>query len=252
MLLAIDIGNTNIVIGLFSDGVLQKHWRLATDKGRTADEYGLILKSLFSQAEAATDIKGAIIASVVPPLDGVFRAAVSKHIGVEPLLVGEDVTPRMPVLTDDPSEVGADRVVNAVAAYSAFKTDLIVVDFGTAVTFDYVTAKGEYAGGSIAPGISISAEALHEKTAKLPKVDVGRTSTVVGKNTVESMRAGVFWGFVGLVDGIIERMINEVGGSPKIIATGGLAPLIIGNSVYITETDEFLTLKGLYIIYEGK
>ncbi|MBI5467677.1 MAG: type III pantothenate kinase, partial [Deltaproteobacteria bacterium] len=133
-----------------------------------------------------------------------------------------------------------------------FKTDLIVVDFGTAVTFDYVTAKGEYAGGSIAPGISISAEALHEKTAKLPKVDVGRTSTVVGKNTVESMRAGVFWGFVGLVDGIIERMINEVGGSPKIIATGGLAPLIIGDSVYITETDEFLTLKGLYIIYEGK
>lgn len=252
MLLAIDIGNTNIVVGVFIDGALGKHWRIATDTAQTADEYGARLKSLILDAGPGIGIKGAIIASVVPALDGVFKAAVSKHLGVEPLLVGEDVTPRIPVLTDDPSEVGSDRIVNAVAAYSAFKSDLIVVDFGTAVTFDYVTARGEYAGGSIAPGISISAEALHEKTAKLPRVDVGRTSAVVGKNTVESMRAGIFWGFIGLVDGLIERMINEVGGSPKIISTGGLAPLVIGSSAYVTESDEFLTLKGLYIIYEGK
>lgn len=252
MLLAIDIGNTNIVVGVFIDGALARHWRLATDTGQSYGEYGPRLKSLLTEAGPAIKITGAIIASVVPSLDGVFKAAVSKYLGVEPLLVGEDVTPRIPVLTDDPSEVGSDRVVNAVAAYSAFKTDLIVVDFGTAVTFDYVTGKGEYAGGAIAPGITISATALHEKTAKLPKVEVGRTSTLIGKNTVESMRAGIFWGFVGLVDGIIERMINEVGGSPRIISTGGLAPLIIGSSAYVTESDEFLTLKGLYIIYEGK
>lgn len=249
MLLAIDIGNTNIVAGLFSGGSLVRHRRVATDTGRAAREYGAELKE-FLGPEAV--LKGAIIASVVPPLDGVFREAVSKHLGVVPLLVGDDITPRMPVMTDDPSEVGSDRVVNAVAAYALFKTDLIVVDFGTAVTFDYVTAAGEYAGGLIAPGIAISAEALHEKTAKLPKVEAAKTSSVIGKNTVDSMRAGIFWGFIGLVDGIIERMINEVGGSPKIIATGGLAPLVIGSSAYITLADEFLTLKGLHIIYEGK
>ncbi|MBI5587398.1 MAG: type III pantothenate kinase [Deltaproteobacteria bacterium] len=252
MLLAIDIGNTNIVIGVLTDGVLLKHWRLSTDKRRTADEYGLLLKSLFSSAGDAMEINGAIIASVVPSLTPVFKEALPGYIGVEPLVVGESVTPSMPVLTDNPSEVGSDRIVNAVAAYSVFKTALIVVDFGTAVTFDYVTERGEYAGGLIAPGISISAEALYKKTAKLPRVDVGRPSTVVGKNTVESMRSGIYWGFVGLVDGIIERMINEVGGSPGIIATGGLAPLVIGGSSYVTESDEFLTLKGLRIIYEGK
>ena len=249
MLLAIDIGNTNIVIGLFSDGALVRHRRTATDTGRAPGEYGAELKE-FVGPEAG--LEGAIIASVVPPLDGVFREAVSKHLGVKPLLVGADITPRMPVLTDDPSEVGSDRIVNAVAAYALYKTDLIVVDFGTAVTFDYVTARGEYSGGLIAPGIAISALALHEKTAKLPKVEVRRTSTVIGRNTVESMRSGIFWGFIGLVDGIIERMINEVEGSPKIIATGGLAPLVVGSSVYITGADEFLTLKGLHIIYEGK
>jgi len=253
MLLAIDIGNTNIVIGVFDGGALGSHWRLATDTALTASDYAERLKSLAASAAPSVEaITDAIIASVVPPLDMVFKDAVSEAFGVEPLVVGHGVLPRMPVLTDDPSEVGADRVVNAVAAFDAFKTSLIVVDFGTAVTFDYVTAEGEYAGGVIAPGIAISAEALHEKTAKLPMVATGRISSVIGRNTVDSMRSGIYWGFIGLVDGIIERMINEVGGAPKIIATGGLAPLIIGNSVYITETDEFLTLKGLHIIYEGK
>ena len=249
MLLAIDIGNTNIVAGLFSDGSLVRHLRLVTVAARTASGYGAELKEF---AGPGAVLKGAIISSVVPRLDGVFREAVSSCLGVAPLLVGDDITPRMPVLTDDPSEVGADRVVNAVAAYELFRTDLIVVDFGTAVTFDYVTARGEYSGGLIAPGIGISATALHEKTAKLPLVKVERPSAVIGRNTAESMRSGIFWGFIGLVDGIIERMINEVGGSPKIIATGGLAPLVIGSSVYITGSDEFLTLKGLHIIYEGK
>ena len=252
MLLALDIGNTNIVIGVFEGESLKGHWRINTDAGRTTDEYGLTLLGLLNAAGIDKGaVKGAIIASVVPRLTGALAGAVSEYLG----LMARVVTHQnclIPVLTDDPAEVGADRLVNAVAAFSAHRRSLIVVDFGTAVTFDLVTEKGEYAGGIIAPGIGISSEALFSRTAKLPMVEAVRPSVLIGKNTVDSMRSGLFYGFLGLVDGIIERMIKDAGGSPKIVATGGLAPLVIGESRYITESDEFLTLKGLKIIYEGK
>jgi len=254
VLLAIDIGNTNIVIGVFGDngGGLKGHWRASTDAARTPDEYGLTLLGLF--AAAGIDKKalhGAIIASVVPRLTGTITEAVFEYLGLTARMVTHQNC-LMPVLTDDPEEVGADRLVNAVAAYSVHRRSLIVVDFGTAVTFDYISEKGEYAGGIIAPGIGISSEALFSRTAKLPMVEPARPGALIGKNTIDSMRSGIFYGFLGLVDGIIERMIREAGTSPVIVSTGGLAPLVIGESKYITETDEFLTLKGLKIIYEGK
>lgn len=253
MLLAMDIGNTNIVIGVFGEGgALKGHWRASTDAARTADEYGLTLLGLLAAFGIdKKEVDGAIIASVVPRLSGIMTEAVFEYLGLTARMVTHQNC-LMPVLTDNPEEVGADRLVNAVAAYSARRRSLIVVDFGTAVTFDFVTEKGEYAGGIIAPGIGISSEALFSRTAKLPMVEAARPSVLIGKNTIDSMRSGIFYGFLGLVDGIIERMIKEAGGNPGIVSTGGLAPLVIGESKYITETDEFLTLKGLKIIYEGK
>lgn len=252
MLLALDIGNTNIVAGVFEGDSLKAHWRLSSDAGRTSDEYGLTLLGLLAAAGIGKkDIHGAIIASVVPRLTGALTGAVFDYLGCTARVVTHQSC-LIPVLTDDPSEVGADRLVNAVAAYSVHRRALIVVDFGTAVTFDHVTGKGEYAGGIIAPGIGISSEALFSRTARLPLISPGRPEVLIGKNTADSMRSGLFYGFVGLVDGIIERMITQAGGSPAIVATGGLAPLILGESKHITGSDEFLTLKGLKIIYEGK
>ncbi len=251
MLLAIDIGNTNIVIGVF-DGGLKGHWRVSTDAGKTSDEYGLTLLGLL--AASGIDKKavhGAIAASVVPRLTPTITAAIFEYLGLTCRVVTYQNC-LMPVLTDNPEEVGADRLVNAVAAFHEHRRSLIAVDFGTAVTFDYVTERGEYAGGIIAPGISISSEALFSRTARLPMVEAGRPSVLIGKNTVDSMRSGIFYGFLGLVDGILERMMKETGASPVIVSTGGLAPLVVGESKYITGTDEFLTLKGLKIIYEGK
>lgn len=252
MLLAVDIGNTNVVAGVFNDDGLRGHWRISTDPGRTADEYGVILLGLLRAAGIAKeDIQGAIVASVVPRLTGIFTEAIFEYLNLTTRIVTHQNC-LIPVLTDNPDEVGADRLVNAVAAYAANRRPLIVVDFGTAVTFDHVTAKGEYAGGIIAPGIGISTEALFSKTARLPRVEAARPAALIGKNTIDSMRSGIFYGFLGLVDGILERMLKETGGEAKIVSTGGLAPLVIGESRYITETDEFLTLKGLKIIYEGK
>lgn len=252
MLLAIDIGNTNIVAGVFAGGELKGHWRLSSGPSRTADEHGLALLGLLGAGGIDRKaVDGAIIASVVPRLTATMTEAVFEYLGLTSRVVTHQNC-LMPVLTDNPEEVGADRLVNAVAAYSAHRNSLIVVDFGTAVTFDYVTEKGEYAGGIIAPGVGISSEALFSRTAKLPLVEAGRPSGLIGKNTVDSMRSGLFYGFIGLVDGIIERMLKEAGGGARVVATGGLAPLVIGESRYITETDEFLTLRGLKIIYEGK
>lgn len=252
MLLAVDIGNTNIVLGVFGEEGLRGHWRVGTDHGRTADEYGIILLGLLQAADIEKrEIEGAIIASVVPNLTGTFAEAIFGYLNLTPHIVTHQNC-RIPVLTDNPEEVGADRLVNAVAAFNFHRRSLIVVDFGTAVTFDYVTEKGEYAGGIIAPGIGISTEALFSRTAKLPRVEAARPAALIGKNTIESMRSGIFYGFLGLVDGILERMLKEAGAATKIVSTGGLAPLVIGESKYITETDEFLTLKGLKIIYEGK
>lgn len=253
MLLTVDIGNTNIVSGVFGYEGLLRHWRLSSDKKRTSDEYGLEFLGLIEAAGLdKKEINGAIISSVVPGLNAAVGGALRDYLGLKPLFAGETIDYGMPVVTENPSEVGPDRIVNAVAAWREHKRPLIIVDFGTAVTFDYVTPKGEYAGGVIAPGVNISAEALFKNTAKLPLIEPKRPERVIGSTTVASMRSGLFWGFVGLVDGIIERMIKECATEPRVVSTGGLAGLIIGESRYVKDTDEFLTLKGLKSIYEGK
>lgn len=252
MLLAIDIGNTNIAFGVFRHEALRGHWRLSTEAQRTADEYGALLLTLLGHSGISrNDLKGAIIASVVPRLTPVFKEALSRYFNAEAIVVTNENC-GIPVLTDNPAEVGADRLVNAVAAWAERKKPLIVVDFGTAVTFDYVTERGEYAGGIIAPGIGISSEALFKKTAKLPRVEPRKPARLIGRNTVDSISSGVFYGFISLVDGIIERMTAEARTGPEVIATGGLAPIVIGESKYVTIADEFLTLKGLRIIFDGR
>ncbi len=251
MVLAIDIGNTNIVIGVFKESELLYTWRISTDWDRTRDEYGVLLVSLLaSSGIKRDDIDGSIISSVVPSLEQTFKDAIEGYLGSIPFIIGRGVNIDVPVLVDNPWELGSDRIVNAVAAYTIYKGAVIVVDFGTAVTFDYITEKGEYSGGAIAPGIGISLDALSTRTAKLPEVDIFKPGHVIGKNTIESIRAGIFYGFIGLVDGIVERMKEEAGGSPRVIATGGQAHLLAGDSRTIEEVDEYLTLKGLRMIYQ--
>lgn len=254
MLLTVDIGNTTVSFAVFDGNDLRLHGRFSSREARTPDEYGIIFKEAFDKAGMKpSSIKGAVVSSVVPAFDGAIKDALAGHFlqgGVVPLMAGADIPYVMPLDVDNPSEVGADRVVNAVAAYERFKSSVIVVDFGTAVTLDYVTRDGRYAGGVIAPGISISADALHERTAKLPLVEPARPGAVIGKNTVDAIRSGLYWGFAGLVDGVLQKMMDEVKGSPEVIATGGDAALVAGGSRLIKEIDELLTLKGLKILYE--
>ncbi len=251
MLLAIDIGNTNIVLGLLHGEELVHHWRVGTRRDGTADEYGILLKNLFEVAGTPTSaVAGVIIASVVPPLEPIFEEMIRDYLQLTPLVVGPGIKTGMPILYDNPREVGADRIVNAVAAYEAYGGPAIVVDLGTATTFDAVSARGEYLGGVIAPGIGISAEILHERAAKLPRVDIARPKVVIGKNTVGSMQAGLFYGYMGLVDGIVHRMIKEMGREPTVIGTGGLAHLILAESETVKQIDPLLSLKGLQILYE--
>lgn len=254
MLLAIDIGNSNVVIGLFEGVVLKRHWRIPTDRRKSADEYGIIIQGLLAGAGLqAGNIGAAVISSVAPPLDAVFKEAVSKLCGVSAAVACADMAVDMPVLTDNPAEVGSDRLVNAYAALHLHGAPLIAVDFGTATTFDCVTAAGEFAGGVIAPGLNISAEALFEKAAKLPRIEVKRPDKVIGGSTVESMLSGIYFGHIALADGIIERITVEMGAvvMPKVIATGGLSRLIAPELKRVDVIDEFLTLKGLRLIYEG-
>jgi type III pantothenate kinase len=253
MLLAIDVGNTNTVLGLFEEGDgqrLRESFRVQTEKDRTGDEYGLQLHSLFEFAGLPMDaVHDIIISSVVPPMAFPLEQMCKRFFGKKPLFVGPGVKTGMPVLYDNPREVGADRIVNAVAAYERFKQGLIIVDFGTATTFDAVTPKGEYLGGAIAPGIGISMEALFQRASKLPRVAFERPEKVVGRNTVSSMQSGIVFGYVGLVDGICARMATELGFPVKVVATGGLAPLIAHVSERIEVVDDLLTLEGLRIIY---
>jgi type III pantothenate kinase len=251
MLLAIDIGNTNIALGLFRERDLQHHWRVSTRREGTADEYGILLKNLFELGGILPSaVTGVIIASVVPPLQPIFEEMARDRFKMGPLVVGPGIKTGMPILYDNPREVGADRIVNAVAAYEAYGGPAIVVDFGTATTFDAVSAKGEYLGGVIAPGIDISAEALFERAAKLPRVEIARPKVVIAKNTVGSMQAGLFYGYVGLVDGIVREMVKEMEREPVVIGTGGLAHLILAESVTVQRIDPFLTLKGLQILFD--
>ncbi len=251
MLLAIDVGNTNVVLGIFAGRDLKVHWRLSTHREGTADEYGVLLKSLFDLSGLTfRDITAAIISCVVPPLHGPFDEMCQRYFGVTCLHVGPGIRTGMPILYDTPRDVGADRIVNAVAAYEAYGGPAIVVDFGTATTFDAITGKGEYLGGVIAPGIGIAAEALFERTAKLPRVEIARPKAVIGRNTVGSIQAGLFYGYLGLVEGIVTRMKEELGREAKVIATGGLAHLILAESKVVDHVDPLLTLTGLRILYE--
>lgn len=252
MLLAIDCGNTNIVFAVFDGDALKGEWRASTDVERTADELGVWLTQLLSiEGLSRRDIDAAIIASVVPAMVFNLKTLCRRYFKCEPLVVGDDgVDLGLEIRLDRPEEVGADRLVNAVAAHQRYSGPLIVIDFGTATTFDAVTPKGEYLGGAICPGVTISMEALFRAASKLPRVEFQRPPHVVGRNTVHSIQSGLVYGYVGLVDGLCVRMAQELGTAPKVVATGGLASLVAGISTAITEVDDQLTLDGLRIIHE--
>ena len=247
-LLVVDVGNTNVVLGIYEGDTLAHSWRLTTARERTADEYGVLARQLLEGN--AKKLDGAIVSSVVPPLNGPIEQMVEKYFGVRPLFVEAGIKTGMAVAVDNPLEVGADRIVNSVAAYEKYGGPLIVVDFGTATTFDVVTGDGKYAGGVIAPGINISAEALFARASRLPRVEIRRPPTVIGTNTVVNMQSGLFFGYLGLVDGILARMKKELPKVKRIIATGGLASLLADDSEHIDEVDPDLTLRGLKIIYD--
>jgi type III pantothenate kinase len=255
MLLAIDIGNTNIVLGVFEGRVIARSWRLATMRERTADEMGLLVCSLLERAGlASAAVDGIVMASVVPPLTASVIDMCDRYLGMRPLNLEPGVNTGMPVLYDNPAEVGADRIVNSVAAYESYGRSrgvpLIVVDFGTATTFDAVSTAGEYLGGVICPGIQISADALFQRAARLPRIEVRKPAHVIGKTTVSSMQAGLFFGYVGMVEGLVARMRAELGAGAFCLATGGLADVIAPETDVVDAVDRDLTLTGLRLVWE--
>lgn len=267
MLFVLDVGNTNTVLGVFARVAhvhahgetseapryerLVAHWRVATRQGSTVDEYGVLFRNLFSMASLeASGIHGIVISSVVPPLDPVLRQVCERYFNSKPLFIEPGVKTGMPVQYDNPAEVGADRIVNAVAAFEKYGGPCVIVDFGTATTFDCVSAKGEYLGGVICPGIGISADALFQRTARLPRVEIRKPARVIGTNTVGSLQSGLYYGYLGLVDGILELLIGELSKETKVVATGGLGQMIGRGSKYIKTVDDLLTLEGLRIIWE--
>jgi len=253
MLLTVDVGNTNVTLGLYEGERLAHHFRLQTDPRRTVDEYGVLMKALLTNVGLSqARLTGACLCSVVPTITGTLEEALQAYFKVSTVTVGPGMKTGLPILCENPREVGADRIVNAVAGWERFHTAMVIVDFGTATTMDAVSAKGEYLGGAICPGVGISMDALFKNAAKLPRVDFQKPAKVIGRNTVSSMQSGLFWGYVGLVDGIVERMVKEFDAAPKVkvIATGGLARLVSGESRTIESVDEFLTLEGLRLLYE--
>ena len=251
-LLCIDIGNTNIVLGVAEQSRILDHWRIRTERDITADEMGILVQNLFRNFDLEMEaIKHMIVSCVVPPLLNTMVVFGRRYFHIEPMIVGPATKTGMPNLYDNPKEVGADRIVNAVAAYEKYRTAMIIVDFGTATTFDYVSEDGAYQGGAIAPGVVISSEALFQKASKLPRVEIfARPKSVLAKDTISSMNVGIIYGYAGLVDGIVNRMKKEVGKNLKVIATGGLAPLISEISETIDLVEEFLTLEGLIILFK--
>lgn len=248
MLLTIDLGNTNTVFGVYDSGTLAHSWRLSTSRGRTVDEYVLLLRNLFSLENIDVGVVNAVIvASVVPPLDPILEEVSRRSFGLDATFVTAE-NAGIPILYHDPAEVGADRIADAVAVLDRYSVPAIVVDLGTATTFDAITAKGEYLGGLISPGIEVSASALIDQAARLPRTDIKKPQELIGRSTVASLQSGFFWGYVSLVDGVIERMKDELGKETIVIATGGMAKLIQEESRWIETTDPNLTLDGLYLV----
>ncbi len=251
MMLAIDIGNTNIVLGTFRAKELIHSWRISTDRNKTADELGVLVEQLFRHKTAfVEDIDSVIISSVVPTIMQAMEKMCSEFLGVKPLIVDPFFKTGLTIMFDNPKEVGADRIVNAVAAIEKYGTPVVVVDFGTATTFDVISGQGHYLGGAIAPGVASSMEALFQKASKLPRVELLSPKSVIGKTTVECMQAGIIYGFVGQVDGIVNRIKQELGKGVKVVSTGGLASSITANCQTIDYIDQTLTLDGLRIIFE--
>ena len=250
MLLVVDVGNTNTVLGLYRDEQLLGHWRLKTERERTADEYGILVRTLFDLAELGeVRVTDLVVSSVVPPVRPALEEMSERYFGCKPLFIEPTMDLGMPVRYNPPSDVGADRIVNAAAAYAKFGGPVIVVDFGTATTFDAISRAGEYLGGVIAPGIGISAEALFLRAARLPRVEIRRTARVIGDSTVASIQSGLYWGYAGLVDGILRRMKQELP-KPYVVSTGGLAELISPASAEIDSVERDLTLEGMRLLFQ--
>ncbi len=263
MLLALDVGNTNTVLGLYrltadatpsevpAQPELAAHWRVTTHRTQTSDEYGVLFVNLFQMHGLSVDqVTHIIISSVVPPVESTLRRVCEKYFHLQPLFVEPGIKTGMPVLVDNPAELGADRLVNCIGAFERYGGPCIVVDFGTATTFDVISAKGEYLGGAISPGLGISADALFARAARLGRVDIRRPAKVIGNNTVTHLQSGLYYGYIGLVDGILARMIAELGMDARVIATGGLARQISEDSKYIAQIDDMLTLDGLRLLFE--
>lgn len=252
MLLVVDVGNTNIVLGVYDDKKLIGHWRISTDRVRTTDEYGVLIMNLFfhDRTVNVSDIDAIIISSVVPPLMPTLERVCLRYFNVKPIIVGPGTKTGMAIKYDNPREVGADRIVNAVAAYDKYGGPIIVIDFGTATTYCAILANGDYIGGAIAPGIQISAEALFQRAAKLPRIEVRNPGHVICRNTETSMQSGVLFGYVGQVEGIVARMKAELKADAKVIATGGLAQLINAETDVVDHIEPMLTLEGLRLLYE--
>ncbi|MEW4286595.1 type III pantothenate kinase [Priestia koreensis] len=250
MIFVLDVGNTNTVLGVYKGDELKYHWRIETSRNKTEDEYGMVIKPLLEHVGLTfKDIHGIIISSVVPPIMFALERMCQKYFHIKPLVVGPGIKTGLNIKYENPREVGADRIVNAVAGIHLYGSPLIIVDFGTATTYCYVNEDKQYMGGAIAPGITISTEALYSRAAKLPRIEIARPSHIIGKNTVSAMQAGIVYGYVGQVEGIVSRMKAEAKTEPKVIATGGLATLVAKESNVIDIVDPFLTLKGLQLIY---
>jgi type III pantothenate kinase len=251
MLLCVDIGNTNVVMGLYRGDELVTHWRISTDYHKMPDEYGVMLLTLLANSRySISDIRGIVMASVVPPITDLFSEMLRDYVKLEPLVIGTGVRTGVAIRYESPRDVGADRVVNAAATYHLYGGPACVVDFGTGTTFDAVSVTGDYLGGAIAPGIRIAAEALFQRTAKLPTIDLKRPNKAIGTNTMDAIRSGVLFGYVGLTEGMIARFRAELGADMRVIATGGLAEVIARETNVIEIVDPWLTLKGLRLIYE--
>ncbi|MCM3676318.1 MULTISPECIES: type III pantothenate kinase [Peribacillus] len=251
MIFVLDVGNTNTVLGVYDEDILKYHWRIETNRHKTEDEYGMVIKSLLQHEGLSFDqFDGIIISSVVPPIMFALERMCKKYFGIKPLIVGPGIKTGLNIKYENPREVGADRIVNAVAGIHEYGSPLIIVDFGTATTYCYINEDKQYMGGAIAPGINISTEALYSKAAKLPRIEISRPEGIIGKNTVSAMQAGILYGYVGQVEGIVNRIKAQSNIEPTVIATGGLATLIANESTVIDVVEPFLTLKGLQLIYK--